>query len=61
MRKCKHPGEILRALSDAEHEAVADALCSTAFAHLIGSEDWNLHEDQERLLWPIIQRLEAAI
>lgn len=47
-------------LDDAEKEVIGKALCSGAVQNLMGAEEWSLSEDEENLLWAVIDKFEAS-
>lgn len=45
-------------LTPDEEQAVALVLRSSVVQNAIGAEEWDLTEDEENLLWGVINRLE---
>jgi hypothetical protein len=52
--------DIFANLTDAEANALAALLCTTTVQNEMGAENWDLSEEQEGALWPLIHRVEAA-
>lgn len=44
-------------LTDEEKRVVAKLLGDSALQYMIGAEEWSLTEDEEKVLWGIINRL----